>query len=245
MIWSGVIVMATTLLLYLLFWKILLLRLGDDPQFQIKRPMLLYATWIAFICALGQSQVLTNTAAVPPRFLMLWIMIISSVVLFTRSETGTLLAAKTPLWILVGFQGFRILAEWTLFAGYQEGIIPIQMTFAGMNFDIISGVFALALIPVLIKYPTHQALAWVFNIVGLGLLLSITVIATLSFPSPIRYFFNEPTNIAVAYMPHILLPGVLVHAAFTGHFLLTKRLLTMRSTYIAPTQASALTTGRT
>lgn len=230
MIWSGLIVMATTLILYMIFWQVLLLRLRDDPNFNIKRPMLLYATWIAFICALGQSGMLSNTTAVPPRFLIFWILILGSAVLFVRSETGTLIAAKTPLWLLVGFQAFRILAEWAIFSGYQEGIFPIQMTFAGMNFDIITGMFALALLPLLIKYPHRQALVWMFNVVGLILLITITVVATLSFPSPIRYFFNEPANITVAYMPHILLPGILVHAAYTGHFLLTKRLLMIRST---------------
>ena len=230
MIWSGLIVMATTIFLYVLFWKVLLNILNDDPKFNIKRPMLLYATWIAFGCALGQSQVLSNTEAFPPRFLVLWIFIIGSAILFVRSNTGTLVATRTPLWLLVGFQGFRLLAEWSLYAGYKEGVFPIQMTFEGMNFDIVSGLFAVALIPLLIKFPNHRALVWLFNVVGLVLLITITVVATLSFPSPIRQFMNDPANIAVAYMPHILLPGILVHAAYTGHFLLTKRLLLTRST---------------
>lgn len=225
MIWSGVIVMGTTLLLYMLFWQVLLYLLKSNPDLNIKRAMLLYATWIAFICALGQTQFLADFSAVPPRLLIFWLIIFASAILFVRSKTGHMVAMQTPLWILVGFHCFRVLAEWTLYAGYQEGIFPVQMTFEGMNYDIISGLFALVSIPILYRCPNQKSIAWAFNIVGIALLITITVVATLSAQTPLRYFMNDPPNTAVAYMPHILLPGVLVHAAYTGHFLLTIRLL--------------------
>ena len=225
MIWSGIILMATTLGLYMLFWQVLLHHLRLNPEFNIKRPMLMYATWIAFVCALGQTPFLSNFSAMPPRFLIFWFAILATSFFFARSTTGRAVALQTPLWLLIGFQGFRVLAEWSLYAGYQEGIFPVQMTFEGMNFDIVTGVFALVLIPVLRKFPDQKIAAWIFNIIGLVLLITITVIATLSAPTPLRYFMNDPANMAVAYMPYILLPGVLVQAAFAGHFLLTMRLL--------------------
>lgn len=225
MIWSGIIVMAATLLLYALFWQILLQRVAEDKTFNVKRPMLFYATWIAFVCALGQSQILTDFSSLPPRFLLFWVVILITAAAFAFSETGKTLAAKTPLWILIGFQGFRILAEWTLYNGYKEGMFPVQMTFEGRNFDIVTGILALLLIPILRKNPDNRALAWSFNIIGFVLLVTITVIATVSAPTPLRQFMNEPANTAVAFMPHILLPGVLVQAAYAGHFLLTRKLL--------------------
>lgn len=225
MIWSGAILLSTTLVMYMLFWQVLLMRVREQANFNIKRPMLLYATWIALGCAVGQSQFLADFSAFPPRIALMWIAIFSSAILFVRSETGRAVAMKTPLWLLVGFQCFRIFAEWALYNGYQEGIIPVQMTFEGLNFDIITGVAAVVLMPILRKNPHLTKVAWLFNIIGLGLLIAISTIAVLSFPTPLQHFTNEPSPTNVALMPYILLPWVLVHAAYTGHFLLTLRLL--------------------
>lgn len=223
---SGIILMATTLLLYAVFWKVILHAADHEPGIHVRRAMLLYATWIAGVCALGESQFFADFSGTPLLLLFFLLLIVVCVALFARSATAHAIAEHTPLWALVGFQGFRIFAEWSLYEGYQEGLFPVQMTFEGLNFDIVSGIAAIIAIPLLRRAQVSPKLvAWFFNIVGIGLLLTILIIALTSTPTILRYFMNEPANTAVATMPHILLPGVLVHAAMVGHVLLTMKLV--------------------
>ena len=85
---------------------------------------------------------------------------------------------------LVGYQVFRVPLEWVLHELYSEGVIPVQMTYAGRNFDVVTGVLAAAL--GLWLWAGHRTVwlvvAW--NIMGLALLVNIVTIAILSTPGP-------------------------------------------------------------
>ncbi len=221
--------MLATILLLAIFLYMLSLVKESFPGLEVKRALLFYAIWIFGVCMVGKSEILNDFSSTPPRFLFLLAGIVLSSVLFSRSQVGKILSNVIPIWLLVGFQGFRVLAEWAIYAGFKEGIFPVQMTFEGLNFDIVTGVIAIALIPYFKINPNSRLVAWVFNIGGLILLFNIVLVAVLSSPVPFRYFLNEPANASVVFMPFILLPGVLVQAAFVGHLLLTKKLLGLKN----------------
>ena len=107
---------------------------------------------------------------------------------------------------------------------HREGALPVQMTFEGLNFDVVSGLSARALGAILWRgrLPRWVVLAW--NVIGLALLLNIVVIAVLSMPTRLRVFAAEPPNVLVAEPPFVLLPPVLVQAALFGHLLVFRRL---------------------
>jgi hypothetical protein len=136
--------------------------------------------------------------------------------------------AIPPQWLLY-IQSFRILVELILFIGFLRNIIPVQMTFEGWNFDILTGLLAL---PVayfcFVKKIWDRKMAVVFNIAGLILLLNILVIAVLSMPAPFRYFMNEPANTLVAEFPFVYLPGVLVVLAYTLHIFSLRQIFLLR-----------------
>jgi hypothetical protein len=77
--------------------------------------------------------------------------------------------------------------------------------------------------------PGKQRPLWViiWNIVGLIFLFNIVVVAVLSMPTPMQYFFNQPSNTVVATFPWILLPGILVTLAFALHLLSIKQMIKM------------------
>ncbi|CAM2069170.1 hypothetical protein SCOR_27625 [Sulfidibacter corallicola] len=139
------------------------------------------------------------------------------------SPWGARLLHLVP-WV-VGLQAFRVPVEIVLYLLHLDGRIPVQMTFEGYNFDVLSGLFALGLF---LKYrtgPMPKAALWLWNLVGLALLVNIVTIAVLSAPLPIRMFHNEPANTLVAFFPYIWLPTFLVQAAFGGHLLVFRYLL--------------------
>jgi len=126
---------------------------------------------------------------------------------------------SVPIAGLIGFQVFRVPVEMVLHRLYVEGLVPVQMTYAGYNFDIVSGTLA-AIVGVwalVNRPPTWVVLA--FNIVGSLLLLNIVSIAVLSMPTPMRAFQNDPPNTFVAHLPFVWLPSLLVQAAWFGHLL--------------------------
>jgi hypothetical protein len=99
------------------------------------------------------------------------------------------------------------------------------MTWSGMNFDILTGVTALILAPVASRIPRALVLTW--NTVGLGLLLWVVLVASLSFPTAFQVF--HPDNTWVARFPYVWLPSVLVTAALLGHVVVFRKLLKTRA----------------
>jgi hypothetical protein len=142
------------------------------------------------------------------------------------SKTGIQLLKLVPPQWLVFMQSFRIVVELLLLFAFMAGKLPVQMTFEGRNFDVLTGLLALPVGYLLAKRKSYAfKLAIVFNIIGMLLLLNILVIAVLSMPTSVRYFMNEPSNTLVAQFPFILLPGVLVPIAYTMHIFSLRKLL--------------------
>ena len=126
-----------------------------------------------------------------------------------------------PLSFLIGFQAFRIPIELLIHRAVAEGIAPLQMTWNGMNWDILSGISALLLFPFANKIPRWGLLVW--NTLALALLLWIVGVAVLSFPGAFQRL--RPDNIWVAYFPFVWLPTVAVTSALLGHVVLFRKLL--------------------
>lgn len=145
------------------------------------------------------------------------------VVLFTFSKTVKEILPHIPQENIIKLQVFRFYVEVLLWALYASALLPVQMTFEGRNFDVITGVTAVLLTTriggfiLLDKLPRALIILW--NIMGLGLLINIVVIAILSMPSPLRYFMNDPANTIVTEFPISLLPAFLVPLAYMLHLL--------------------------
>jgi hypothetical protein len=112
----------------------------------------------------------------------------------------------------------RLPVEIVLVLLFQNGLVPKVMTFEGWNFDIVSGITApfVAWLAFRNQQP-NKALLIVWNIAALGLLVNIVVIAMLSLPSPIQRIGFEQPNIAVAYIPLIWLPALIVPVVLFSH----------------------------
>ncbi len=161
--------------------------------------------WTAFVVAIGATGVLSEfPPAVGPVTLI-------SAILFARSPIGRLLETL-PFHLLIGFQGFRILAEVYLFLRWKDGAIPVELTFEGMNFDIVTGVAALVLAFVLAKKPLRP-LIWAWSLMGTALLITIVSLHMKLAPESVVRF------------PYVLLPGVLVWSAVAGHVVTYQKLL--------------------
>lgn len=198
----------------------------DRGRFGVAAAVLVF--WLIVPAALASRGILDRYSPAPaPGFILVGLLTIGTVVL-AFSGFGSRMAAVIPLAGLVGYQVFRVPLEWVLHELFAEGVIPVQMTYSGRNFDIVTGVLAGAL--GLWLWSGHRSrwlvLAW--NIIGLVLLINIVSIAILSTPAPIRYFMNEPANRLPSTFPFVWLPTFLVQAALFGHLLVFRALIRTR-----------------
>ncbi len=192
--------------------------------------------WMALTGGLAALGVLNDFSVFPPRIMPVVALSMVAVVGITVSRLGERLAIQTPLAWLVGFQIFRIAVEIGLALLHYAGIVPVQMTFEGRNWDILSGLVAVEVAWLASRRRLSRNGLLLWNLLGLGLLLNILVVSIVSMPTPFRMFQEGPANTFIATFPFVWLPAILVPAALLGHLLVFRRLLG-RST-LRPNNAS-------
>lgn len=173
--------------------------------------------WLGLTAALSFASFFHDFSTMPPRPMIPALVFILAGILFLRSASGKAVLRSTPASWLIGFQVFRVLMEIILWLVYEHGIIPVQMTFEGRNFDILVGLTAPITAYLLHTERIKPMAAVVWNIAGLGLLMNIVIVAALSTPSPLRVFMNEPANSFIAYFPFVWLVAFVVPVALCGH----------------------------
>ncbi|MGK0362229.1 MAG: hypothetical protein ACI9U2_004549 [Bradymonadia bacterium] len=175
---------------------------------------------LAVAAGLALTGITARLDTTPPLALPVFAVFLLGTVALGLSPLGRRLASL-PIRLVIGFQAFRVLVELLLHQGMLEGVVPPQLSWSGRNLDVFAGLLA---VPVgLYADRLPKAVLWAFNLIGLGLLLNVIIVAVLSVPTPLQQF--EPANTFVAFFPFIWLPTGLVTIALLGHVLLTRRLL--------------------
>jgi hypothetical protein len=181
--------------------------------------------WLFATGVLAWSGFLARAEELPPRFVIVMVPTFALPVLLGLSDVGKRLS-NAPFALLIGFQAFRLPLELVMHQAAIEGTMPEQMSYAGMNFDIVTGATALVVAVLAARdlAPRWLLLAW--NTLGTLLLLAIVLIAVASLPA-FAAFGREPAqvNTWVAYFPFVWLPAGLVSSGVLGHVLLWRRLL--------------------
>ena len=181
------------------------------------------AVWMALTWVAARSGILQQWDRTPPPFLfvILGMLVISAILAF--GGVGTRIAQHIPLWTLVAIQGFRLPLELAMHALVARGIMPIQMSYSGRNFDIVTGATAIV-VAILVKtgYGGRRLVA-LWNLLGLALLVNVVSVAIASMPL-LKLFGDERVVTFVTYPPFVWLPAVMVLAALAGHLVIFKAL---------------------
>lgn len=159
----------------------------------------------------------------PALFLFLGLGMLTGALVF--SPVGTRLATGVSLGAVVALQAFRIPVELLLHRLHVEGAIPVEMTYAGRNFDIVTGITGLLLGAWLLGgRPLSRGAVMAWNVLGLALLANIVAVAVLSTPTPFRRFTDGPANLLPSTFPFVWLPSFLVQVALGSHLLVFRQL---------------------
>src|SRR5262245_51556178 len=153
---------------------------ATDPS-ALAVALVVILVWLVPPAVAARAGVLDRYDSLPPPvFLMVATYAVFTIVL-AFSPLGARLIAALGLAGIVGMQAFRIPVEWFLHRAYLEGAVPVQMTFAGWNFDIVSGVTGAALgVWMVSGRGLPRAALWAWNLLCLALLVNIVTIAILS-----------------------------------------------------------------
>lgn len=179
--------------------------------------------WVAAVSLASFSGALNPAIRPPVVFVVMLAAVLTLGIAVARSETGRRLAHGLPLAWLVGFQAFRLPLELAMHRAHTEGLMPIQMSYSGQNFDIVTGGTALLLAAVMAVREVPRWVVQAWNVLGLVLLANILGVAMLSTPV-FAYFGPDRLNVFVMRMPYTLLPAVMVLAAWAGHLIVFRAL---------------------
>lgn len=201
-------------------------RLGEAATVRRRRTARVGAAvlaWLSLTALIAASGVLRRFDVTPPPFAVFALAVGVVGIAVACSSLGTLLVRGLPLWVLVGFQVFRVPLELVMHRAYVEGVMPVQMSYSGRNYDILTGITAGVLGLWLARGRVPRWVVVLWNCLGFALLVNVVAIAVVSTPL-FRWFGDERLNTFVTYPPFIWLPGVLVTAALMGHILVWRRL---------------------
>ena len=184
--------------------------------------MLGIAVIMAVQLGLAYSGILGQWNRTPPPMVLMLLVCFAITVGFAYSPIGEEMAARLSFAALIGAQAFRFPLELWMQHASVERVIPRQMTYAGSNLDIVTGLTAMVVATVAARGLAPRWLLSGWNALG-SLLLNVIVIAVRSMPM-IQAYGEYRMNARVADAPFVWLPGVLVQAALLGHLLVWRKL---------------------
>lgn len=194
--------------------------------------LLLLAVWTILQSMLGLRGIFQDTAAMPPKIMLLGVLpALVAIAITFLTGSGKKFIDNINLKTLTYFHSIRIAVEIVLLLLYQHAFVPVNITFEGTNFDILSGITAPIAAYIAFRTPAINGkllLGW--NILCLLLLLNVVITAILAAPSPLQKIaFNQP-NVAILYFPFNLLPAVVVPLVLFGHLVAIRQLTRMKLT---------------
>jgi hypothetical protein len=173
--------------------------------------------------ALASSGLLREWQRRPPPLMLAVAVPIVVALAVAMSGIGRRIAAAASFAAIIAIQAFRLPLELVMHRAATTGLMPVQMSYSGWNFDILTGVLAIAAAWVAARWPRSRPVVIAWNVIGTLLLINIVTIAVASTPV-FAAFGPERLNTWVADPPYVLLPGGLVPAAVFGHALTWRKL---------------------
>jgi hypothetical protein len=182
--------------------------------------------WAALAGALAASGVLARFDARPQPMALFMVACLAVGAATGVSSWGSAIALRAPLFAIVLSQAFRLPLELAMHDAATRGIMPVELSFSGYNFDIVTGTLAIVVGVLAFFGKAPRALLWTWNLIGIVALIVIVVVAVASSPL-LHAFGTEPAhlNTWVTQVPYVWLPSMLVAFAVAGHIVMTRALL--------------------
>jgi len=180
--------------------------------------LLILLPWLLIQSALSIKGFYQHTRTIPPRFVLLILPPLLLIIGLFVSARGRRFTDQLNPAILTLIHTIRIPVELVLYGLFMEKQVPQLMTFMGGNYDIFSGLTApLVYYFGFVKKIISRKIILTWNLICLGLLMSIVMHAILSVPSPFQKFAFDQPDTAILKFPFVWLPSIIVPAVLYSH----------------------------
>ena len=205
------------------------MHLADDNKKYKNLPLsmtIFIAMWLIYLSVLSYTELLTDFS-MPPKIPLMVVLPLIVLIVFSlfKKATADFVAITSVSW-LIYIQSFRIIVELIIWGAYKQGIVPIQTTFEGYNFDVVVGLTAVPLAYYAKRSKISPKVLILWNIASL-LILANTVwyfISTAYFPE-LPGHDSTMVDPAFAKLPYLLIAGFFMPLALFIHALSIKQLL--------------------
>lgn len=214
------------LLAYLVLTKWVEWLLPRAWNYRIVISRLITVGWLAAFMLTSQRGVFTHFDRIPPPMAIMLAGVVLISIAIGLSSFGRN-AAVLPFASLIGLQAFRFPLELLMHRGVTLGIVPVELSYTGYNFDIATGISAAAIAIALSRgVAIPRSVLWIWNLYGVYCLAAILVVAVLGSPM-VHRFGTDPrhVNTWVLFFPYVLVPTQLVVTALSAHMVITRKLL--------------------
>ena len=176
--------------------------------------------------ALASNGFYLDSTVFPPRPLLLLGPAVLAIIAMVFTPRGRAWSGGMDLVALTALQTMRLPVEMVLREAGAQGQVPTMITWAGTNFDVLTGITAPIMAAYLLRSANpHRRLLIAWNIICLGLALNVVGTAVLSIPGALQQLDFDQPNLLVLTVPYVLLPAVIVPMAFWAHTASLVRLL--------------------
>lgn len=180
--------------------------------------LFLLPLWIIFQAVVSIGGFYQYTDSLPPRIAVFGVLPAVGLILTYLIFFWNRFIDRMSLSLLTLLHIVRIPVELVLYWLFLGGQVPKIMTFAGANFDILSGFLAPIIYIVAFRAnKMRRGILIAYNFLGLALLINIVSIAIMSLPSPFQQIAFEQPNRAVLYFPYSWLPSLIVPIVLFAH----------------------------
>ncbi|MFT4679663.1 MAG: hypothetical protein ACI9RU_001526 [Litorivivens sp.] len=182
-----------------------------------KKTILFLMGWSCVLCALAYNHFFTDTRTFPPHFAVAMVPAALAIVFALQSRSRGRTEAKRNRAMGTLMHLIRVPIEIVLFFLFVHGTVPEAMTFAGRNFDVLSGLTAPIVAFLILKGKIGRKALIAWNGVCVLLVMTVLIIGLFSAEFPFQQFAFDQPNRAVMYFPYILLPGIIVPLVIYTH----------------------------
>ena len=216
-LYSIIVFIVTTGITFFLFYR------ASNYSFAV---FLIISIWLVIQGLLSLTGFYQVTDTNPPRGILFILPPLLFIIILFVTRGGRLFIDQMDPGTLTLLHTIRIPVEFVLYWLYLDKQVPKLMTFAGGNYDIISGITA----PIVFYFGFVNKLIGrniilLWNLLCLGLLFLIVRHAIFSIPSSLQKFGFDQPNIAILHFPYAWLPSCIVPMVLFSHLAMIRKFI--------------------
>ncbi len=160
--------------------------------------------------------------SLPPRlplFMILPLFLFTGIFLYLKRNSEVL--HSIPIHIPIAYQSFRTVIELLFWFTFAAGILPIQVTFEGANYDVLLGISAIFVAIYAYRKTASKKFLILWNVIGIFVVgwAAFTFITSFYFPSIWDVSESIFLNGGFLKFPFVLLPLFFMPSAVFMHVL--------------------------